>query len=245
MKDDVIHIMEDTKQRRLKKERHDLVIDRLRLLSAFLTSFHTSSLDNRRKPNSLKFFDFASLPQFEEIITRPNEEHVSTETFQPLLSALPSLIEQWHVNVQKQMRNIIQPHSQPSTSTEGDPLNLASSMFRCHACAVPRYYPDIVSHRCAVHLPSKNVSAYYKDLLTYHGMSPFTPAAYLRLDERTKRELQTVIQLCGEDPATVTRQQMDSSDKRITCKACNSTGMLDVMTYGSAVGYFISTTSIF
>lgn len=240
MRDELIALLERAKATRIRGERRVLVLNRLKHLATFLSSFYASSLQNRRRPNSPSFFNFALMPRFQEILLSSNDVEVTVETFQPLLPILQNLIKQWQEDIRIQFRAIVSPHSDPSLLRGIEPLDLATSAFTCTTCRRFMHYPDMLSHTIC-HPVSSDIDETYQFILkNSYACQPFSTSNFSRLDDRTKTELQNVIKLCGEDPATVTKQQMDNSLRRVTCVACNLPGTMTVMTYDGAVRHILS-----
>ncbi|EJD39586.1 hypothetical protein AURDEDRAFT_91433 [Auricularia subglabra TFB-10046 SS5] len=151
---------------------------------------------------------------------------------QAALESFPAALAKWRrklgvVLYDHMHKNAPAPRPFPSVKTEDEKiavLNRATTVFSClfgssnsdSACADERYtvkafaYPYVLAHACTVGRP------YNETRLVYTRWMPFG----LRYHRVLSQVIATLVRLCGLDPKTATRADMDLCDARFTCKLC-------------------------
>ncbi|KAK7679943.1 hypothetical protein QCA50_016889 [Cerrena zonata] len=114
-----------------------------------------------------------------------------------------------------------------------DILALAvSQFFMCSVCAHALRFPNGFLHHCirgtrSLHREHKDT---YESVITDLTHCRTTTALYIALAD----PLRKVIVACGQDPATITADEMDNLDVRLECRACQVDGVLDAYNWREA-----------
>jgi len=104
------------------------------------------------------------------------------------------------------------------------PFQMATTIFSCRYCSNdPLTYPQVLVHRCAT---STCISRNAEDetQLAVHRLlecSNWNVGKYIFFDVQKVACLSEAIKLCGLDPKSVSREDMDKRDPIFECLACN------------------------
>lgn len=115
-----------------------------------------------------------------------------------------------------------------------DLLALAvSQFFKCSVCAQALCFPNGFLHHCiyGTRSPHEEHKDTYESVIVNLTNCNKTTALYIALAD----PLREVIVACGQDPATVTADEMDALDVRLECRVCQVDGVLDVYNWREAV----------
>ncbi|KAJ3492360.1 hypothetical protein NLI96_g12 [Meripilus lineatus] len=171
--------------------------------------------------------DIASFPEVKAIIELPPEEKISVESFEKLLSRLPTMLAGWSTEVGRVMRVLIVS----SMTTAGmpippgiDPLSLAIAfMFICKDCKTGREFPEMISHSCSLQRLHNCAGAILEDdpVVGYEWCASEALGEGGALKNRVDLAVEaatSVIKMFGYNPAVVTAEKMDQSDIRLICQ---------------------------
>lgn len=159
--------------------------------------------------------------------------------------------KQWRDRCDKELREKVMssPELRDFLRQDVDPLTLAVVAFSCTNCAskrlAPPLYPSVIAHTCCYSDPgdsSELVSGIDQDLASIitDKSGPHAPwsSNVLELGLWYRRAAE-IIKACGEDPATITREDMDGLSIRLWCTCCSrhySAGDIrQIMTWRDAV----------
>ncbi|GJE86841.1 hypothetical protein PsYK624_029240 [Phanerochaete sordida] len=230
IKTQMIDYMVECQQGRLYDERGDLVRQRLRALQRATAS----TLYNNEDGPSL--YQIATgIPEITKILRLPEDVVIDEESFDWVLSELPSFIDNWKNTVRTRLSNLVRANVDIAETT--DPFALAVAVsFRCKRCLGLFRPPWLFSHHCTVPLrPSSAELDYCTALIA----ETFTDQQCESDDFKDLAEIRKhVIALCGEDPKTATADELDSSAVRLTCPQHNYTGVISVMTWSAMVEHY-------
>ena len=160
-------------------------------------------------------------PVVQDLFFRPPLSTTFTEEDLDTLGALfPDIVRRWRNITEEKLLNMIAPSQ---TITESS-LQLATTIFSCRLCSNgPLTYPQVLVHRCATVIHDGSVSDEEQSVimcyLDYRRSN--WNAGNLTFDEKKIECLSEAIKLCGLDPKSATREDMDKRDPIFECLACN------------------------
>ena len=207
--------MEDNKAKRLLRERVTLLTKRLPILrkvyNACVETYPVNSIIPRAAD---VFLD----PVVQDLFFRPPLSTNFTEKDLETIGALfPDIVRRWRNITEEKLLNMIAPSQ---TITESS-LQLATTIFSCRLCSnEPLTYPQVLIHHCAtvtygsVYDEEQSVIRRFLDCSNWN-------AVYITFDAKKIECLSEAIKLCGLDPKSATREDMDKRDPIFECLACN------------------------
>lgn len=93
--------MAEMREKRLLRERAELILERKNTAAQFLRTYKNAKLPYTEiLPERL---DFSEFPPIKAILELPSEVNVTEATFDPVLPQLPELIEGWRTKIDQQM----------------------------------------------------------------------------------------------------------------------------------------------
>ncbi|KAH9915667.1 uncharacterized protein B0H18DRAFT_1215366 [Fomitopsis serialis] len=163
----------------------------------------------------LKLADLAFMPEFRGHLCAPTGRLVDRDTFRYLLRHTGTIVEGWKTHVCDQLRQHMRGKTRVTKKV--DPLELATTMFRCSVCAAYLFFPNLLAHQCQRSSPAEqNTFAQFvhskSDGYRFEYGSAFSPR--LREYEPSEQARQ-IIRFCGKDPNTATAKDMDELDIRL------------------------------
>ena len=207
--------MENVKTRRLRKERDTLLVKRLPILRKIYDICVEIYPVNSIIPTaSDMFLD----PVVQDLFIRPPLSTTFTdEDFAAVGALFPDIVLRWRNKTEEKLLNMIAPSQNINESS----LQLATTIFSCRRCAnEPLTYPRVLVHRCvAFH---GTVSDEDESMLRCFLVCPYWNSGDLTaFDAQKIVSLSEAIKLCGLDPKSATREDMDKQDPIFECLACN------------------------
>jgi hypothetical protein len=214
--------MEDEKAKRLLRERSTLLTERLPiLLNVYNTFVETYPVNSIIPCVADVFID----PLVQDLFFRPPLSTTFTEKDLETVGALfPEIVRRWRNTTEEKLLNMISPNQEVPVAKSL--LQLATTIFSCRLCPNhPLEYPQILIHSCATAgISSRNV---YNDnsedsvLRWLLECSNWTSGDFITFDALNIARLSEAIKLCGLDPKTATREDMDKRDPIFECINCN------------------------
>lgn len=229
--------METIRRQRIERERKILLKRRCEIFGQVYRNWYKTQSDKALLPRPVDLI--FRCEELRELIGKPDDITVSAEDFEPLAARdFTAWAQMWAEDCKRQLRQMIYdaPEFKDKIPDGVDPLSLASAAFSCKGCenrsvfsyekaSVPALFPDVLQHEClwpasfcmddpvqcaAVEASTK------REATQMHG--PWT-SGMLRIG-RSHQWLAEVIETCGQDPMTVTREEMDALDPRLHCATC-------------------------
>ncbi|CAA7267091.1 unnamed protein product [Cyclocybe aegerita] len=206
----------------------------------------------------------------------PIEDEITMEQVQALAGHLPGIFSAWREECDAVLLSLIpgsqgKPNKMQTDTVDRQPLELATTFFKCFACDEPITYPRILVHSCvryrrppesdggsekpdeqdqkiddrdteddseedeskddadtSSHQAARTVIKRELDVdfVWSRALDGVWDASGNRImfDEEASRYAEVVIQAFGEDPQTVTQDQMNQNDGRIECISCRVEG---------------------
>ncbi|OBZ71726.1 hypothetical protein A0H81_08960 [Grifola frondosa] len=210
IRDTLVEYMEELKSRRLKDERLRLLEARCKVLDTAISKYQIP----RTAATELmpRFVDFALMPEFRDIVDAPSSTNLTPDDFLPLQDTIPELVSRWQAAIKTELTSMVAERVQAPPNV--DVLDLAVAVFDCSRCNRSLHYPE--------------------SLRTVVSMNPFTICRKLKIG-RGFENTQKIVQSCGKDPNSTTRQEMHELDVRLRPKCCNTETIHQVMTFETAM----------
>ncbi|KAH7920429.1 hypothetical protein BV22DRAFT_1133083 [Leucogyrophana mollusca] len=171
--------------------------------------------------------DLSVLPEFDNVITLPEDVVVGIEMFTPGFAQIPSFVPRWREAADRELANFCLG-TEWDSGTHADAvkrLQLASSVFSATGeyCEDIAFYPQILSHHCLTQVPLKPYSG-DGDSLTSLRWSALGghPWGTMKLGVSLLTAAASVVRVCGLDPEHATQDDMDKRDARLVCERCST-----------------------
>lgn len=213
-----------------------LILERKLLLGKRLILFNSVYADWRRdQPLDVvlpQAIEFATKDEVRNIISVPEADVITKQSFYALRDMFPQWIDEWHRNCDSTLcAEYSYPPGMEHVPDDVD-LNLATTVWLCPRCPFPTpktmsilHYPEVLEHQC-MHQQAEcheddfvfpqDEAEVASRLVNEH--SPWT-CAFVKPQEAPLWASE-VVKACGMDPLTATREQMDALDVRLSCNAC-------------------------
>ncbi|KAI1790227.1 hypothetical protein LXA43DRAFT_515466 [Ganoderma leucocontextum] len=171
-----------------------------------------------------------------DLVVAPKDREVTRRDF---AEVLPEVCSRWEASCAEQLRDLVRA-AMPTISGDIDPLDLAVAVFKCanslcSANAAHRY-PELLAHTCSCTNSRANVER--EAVLNMSRMMVWLSRAdsatrYASVPPRTKihlrsgRPLDSVIRMqyivsaLGLDPTRATREDLEKSEARLSCRVCS------------------------
>ncbi|KAK0213187.1 hypothetical protein DFS33DRAFT_1482926 [Desarmillaria ectypa] len=226
IKYDIIAYMEDIRMARLEREHDQVILPRKNLLVKAIRDYTTSASRypyNEVLPGLADFYSFKSI---KEILDRPADVVVDTDTFSSLVPSLPTLCDQWRSSLDDQLLAHF-----PDRDGIDSPkhLSLAQNVLYCSICNTSQFYPQVLAHRCltestiqknksddsakldptlVINIPFSSYRARYRKPWNAEG---------LLLNEQLTKIVKDIIRVLGLDPDTTTAADLDGLRTYFRC----------------------------
>lgn len=230
MRQDMIDFMERRRDWRLARERDKLQIIRGRKLLGLYTEWWRMQPDKVVLPRAV---DIVCRPDMLALIRAPVEQEVD---FEPFVERFPDWAQEWRKSCDDELRKIIlnSPEFEGKILSGVDPLSLAVVIFTCTQCPgrLSSLYPHVLGHSCTHEIVRlrEDLGLEHEDLVTLSivqdpirsdlGFRPWS-AKHFKMGVWHQQAVD-IIELCGQDPETVTQEEMDALPARIWCEECES-----------------------
>ena len=217
--DDFINtFMEDVKAKRLRKERDTLLAERLPILRKIYNTCVESYPVNSIIPcASDVFLD----PVVQDLFFRsPLSTTFTDKDLETVGVFFPEIILRWRNKTEEKLLNMMTLSQDNSKSS----LQLATTVFSCRLCHIePLTYPRVLIHRCATASYPGMTTVIDEDQTVVRRFldRSYWNAGNITFDTQIILSLSEAIKLCGLDPKSATREDMDKQDPIFECLACN------------------------
>jgi hypothetical protein len=229
IKQPLVRILEELKEKRLAVERVDTLKKRRLLVIALLESYAQRRPVTEVIPGPA---DVYNMVEFKTIIEDTSMDvEVYASSFRHAMDLLPQLVADWRTEKDAELVRIIDQDTLPfrsqrnnsSATNDYSQLGLATTIFQCKVCQAPISYPRILVHSC-VHARRNSLypfddphSKVWRDL----NDEPWNFGGdRVGIDLRGKPAASLVVRSCGLDPDTTTATEMDDLDARFECLGC-------------------------
>jgi hypothetical protein len=210
--------MEEQKAERLRRERVILLMERLPILcKVYNTCVETYPINSIIPCVADVFID----PFVQDLlICPPLSTTFTTKDLETVGAHFPEIVRRWRYKTEEKLLNMMVP----SQMVTGSLFQMATTIFSCRLCDNdPLTYPQVLIHRCAT---ATYISETAEDreqsvVRRFLECSIWNAGNYITFDVQKIACLSEAIKLCGLDPKTVTREDMDKRDPIFECIACN------------------------
>jgi hypothetical protein len=267
-KDSIFKHLQPFRDELLWDDYTSVLVGRLTMLKALLLQYLHKQPVEQLNPGP---GDIAYMPEFRQIFEVPAEVDVTEDSFSALLERLPELCASWRETVTRTLLDTARTalaDSPVGSGTNESLLALATTLFSANGdecgCASVFSFDTILRHRCC-----RETGAWLYRFMFRHadrglrrlhscfeaaGSSPLfwpepddrshhDPRFLLEYSEPAARAAKAIVELCGKDPWSTTRSEMDELNARFLCvrrDCCNkpngdSWDLIQVYTWLAAV----------
>ncbi|KAI0329682.1 hypothetical protein GY45DRAFT_1324645 [Cubamyces sp. BRFM 1775] len=229
---EVILLMQEYRNKRLRRERRTVVDGRIwSLCKAYTEYFKSRGEEPRLRHDGVELTpgDLAYLPDFYELLQAGNDVEVTRSSFITLMAQerWPAYLAVWQERVKTRLKAIFlaelaKTGSNVRIDEAADVLELAIAHFRCRCdCAGclrlnGLRWQDILTHRCCRHnfrWPHGGSGSDFDEYVSVICNGKIFRLPRLRLDPAAEE----VVVACGQDPGKVTFEEMQASPVRLSC----------------------------
>lgn len=222
--DDFINtFMGTVKAKRLRDERHTTLLERLSILGkVYNTCVETYPINSIIPCVADVYLD----PVVQDLVMGlPLSATFTDENLATVGALFPDIVLRWRKQTEEKLLNMISQ----GCSTQNVPesaFQLATTIFSCTLCPDdPLTYPRVLVHRCATKknynyhpvVDGDDLSVLWRSL----DCSYWNAGNYMNFEAQKIAILTKVIKLCGLDPKSATREDMDKQNPIFECLACN------------------------
>ncbi|KAK7679984.1 hypothetical protein QCA50_016930 [Cerrena zonata] len=229
----IMDVMNRTRTERLFSILKSAIEPRTQLLKEVLVPWRVSVGIISPHTYSLLF-----LPEVRSLIEMPPDGNNSAtrEDFKKLESVFYRYHNEWKQEGLETLAKLVSVSYKLPFST--GLLSLAvSQFFTCSSCYSLLSFPYVLIHNCMRDFPS----LYTEHKVTYEGIiADLTSCSSMPTfkDIVLADKLRDVIVACGQDPRTVTADEMDALDIRLECRSCSVDGVLDAFNWREALKHY-------
>lgn len=220
--------LKKTKSERLKREKHTILVSRLRI-------FHDVYESYRRGPDCSTGSDpdhveiAAMIPAVRAIIREDllDPHRVTRELIENAITPkdVHEAVAQWTRETQSRVLQLLREALKNPNMTTID-LNLAAATFLCKKCSEILYYPSVASHHHAFDISlSKRYLRLVKNADSQQGGTSWNSTRSIAFNRLHYLALVELLKLLDPkmNPTAVTRHELDKKDIMIHCMDCRQT----------------------
>ncbi|KIK59027.1 hypothetical protein GYMLUDRAFT_245475 [Collybiopsis luxurians FD-317 M1] len=226
IKDELVEMLSNHKERRLEKERRSILLSRHRLIQEEYAKIQAESDLRDPFPTNGDILSHRIIRDF--IWDTPIEDPFTMEIVRSKLSEhLPGIIDEWRPEKIQQL--VDKMRVKVPTATASD-LLLATSVFECGGCHEPMHYPQMFYHQCLIrsriiddHSDERMsvFSSWYHP--TYNAHSPWS-STRVQFSETRSQAAKMIVEACSLDPTTATPKDVHMQNPLIECSSCKDVG---------------------
>ncbi|KAK0226486.1 hypothetical protein IW262DRAFT_1431493 [Armillaria fumosa] len=206
-------------------------------MDEFRAAYSATTCDVPLLPIYPKAMDVAVLEPFSTLLFAAPLDQDITESVTAALAKLPIVADKWRETQNCSLQALmLKAGLEPN-------LNLATSFFKCNLCHYLFQYPYVLAHHCLSLYPHNSLfdPDNWKNYAVTHLLQcergPIWSASQYTVDGEAFKRVQSIIQACGLNPETATREDMGSLNCRVTCSN-SKTGSFVMQWQIAAAGYF-------
>ncbi|KAJ3729697.1 hypothetical protein C8R42DRAFT_772289 [Lentinula raphanica] len=218
IEDEVVEFLSEHRERRLVRERRDLLYARVTRTAEVYDAVLSNS--DLREPQPT-IGDVLCNQVFQSFIQdTPESEDLTDDVIRSkLLENLPEFVKEWRVAKDQKLLEIMQK-SRP-TATVND-LHLATTVFECDECFAkrPLYYPQIFYHHCCTSRRGAPLESLVTYLPTYVDHKGQWSHLSIKFSEVYSDHVKALVQQCSLDPNIATFQDIYDANLLFECTTC-------------------------
>ncbi|THU76215.1 hypothetical protein K435DRAFT_974509 [Dendrothele bispora CBS 962.96] len=225
----LFELLQPIRDKRLKIERSNALRSRYEALKERYDNYIFQQ--NLRKSGYPLFgdvIDSESHVGHDIIFNTPYDQTLPEDAFDEEFKKLPKFIDDWKRHKAQELLEILQKDNPEATV---ETLGLAKTIFACRHCGDLIWYSEVFQHRCDSHQQSAKQGHVPSSLEIHHGSNLYNQLghtwnkdpsiAQVIFSKEQSIRLSFIMQSCGLDPETATREDLDSLDDAILeCKSC-------------------------
>lgn len=213
-------MMEEVKRKRLRIERTDMLLERLRLFKSVVTAARAAPPKlvpaDELKPRCR---DLAMMPEVRRALEVPNDVAVTEQTLQVFVSMLTALEERWQRERTAELVQML--HGSGVEAQDGvELLDLAATVFKCTDCGRFLHHPRVLMHECPSGLKALYDKATYQYITYYRCVyevcgqrHPWVQSTFCVAPGLDR--VRTLIALCEKDAGVATQGNMDDTGLKL------------------------------
>ncbi|KAH9895120.1 hypothetical protein C8Q73DRAFT_487803 [Cubamyces lactineus] len=217
---EVITLMEQIRDARIKYERDTLWSKRLELMYQVVSTYDASSgRRNAMSEMQAQFADLALMAPFRALVDAPLETNITAEDFENLRDSIPALRAEWLEARRAELLELIPPEVSQASKVDLS-LSLAFIGFECNTCSRAELrWPNILAHSC---LRSKYRADMYEQQVGEVSSMNFASAPWAgNMDDilfsNRWKIARSIIATLGKDPDSTMYEQMMQYQARMIC----------------------------
>ncbi|KAH9483653.1 hypothetical protein JR316_0003123 [Psilocybe cubensis] len=207
--------------------RRELLVARIPHLNNAVKAFTATVPPNEVTPTVGNFFTHKEVLDF--VINTPSITNAAD--FTPLFERLPALVQELRKLMKEKLLTMVGMTAGDFAADPAVVLELATTIFQCRDCefgdaqrASLMRYPRVLAHHHAVNeecrrpIQEKDVEVLWE----VTGAMPWNQTGVVKFDMYAAVIMRSVIEHCGLDPKTTTKERMDELDPIVECLTCNN-----------------------
>lgn len=230
MEGKILEVMNKIRTERLFEIRTAAIEPRVDLLESVLIPWRRAT--GVISPHT---YDFLLVPEVKSLIDAPPNKDITVSEEREMFKKLEPVFYRFHREWEKEQLAILAKLVSLNLSLpiDADPCALAiSQFFTCSKCSKAISFPNVLVHYCQSSRQPSHKEDTYDSVLSHLSRGSGRPT----LKSLTLADgLREVIEACGQNPSTVTANEMDVLDIRLECETCQRDGVLNAFTWRRAV----------
>ncbi|KAI0728217.1 hypothetical protein C8Q72DRAFT_780249, partial [Fomitopsis betulina] len=233
--------MQHIKNRRVAEERSTILHIRLHTLEVVINKLRTEAGRSYLTEFLPKFPDYALIPEFRALMEAPMEDMLNMRACADWVVRLDELDARWVLERKRRLARMIEK-ALGCVVPVGAVIKLAIAVFECQRCTERVHASKALAHRCT----RGDGRLWLLDLRPHETEGTFMyevrrisrtlrpwDASCLRVPDL--EPLRRVIQICGKDPETATKEDMDKLEMRLDVKGQLVDGKRKVLMWDAVV----------
>ncbi|KAJ8520509.1 hypothetical protein ONZ45_g2690 [Pleurotus djamor] len=220
---EIVPLMEGFRDERLKKERAAVLKRRRQIFADVVKDYNSSQPPDSILPCPSDLYFLESFaPVKTSIEEDPNEVKYSASNFDDVIAEMPRYCEEWKALCASQLIEFANndasvKNADPPITFDESTLQLARTVFTCTYCDQAIVYPNMLGHRCFHREPrlyDPRATQAMLDLKCHYWAQSARPLLRLIPAAMISKLLQT----CGFDPQTATKEDVDAGRRWVTAE---------------------------
>ncbi|KAF8651437.1 hypothetical protein AX16_004738 [Volvariella volvacea WC 439] len=248
MKNALIEIMEDVREKLLKKQKKSLLKKRIAIINEILKDFRsTHSNEGVTVP---PLVDVCAMPPVMAILFDENRDaYVQRDHYVNFLTGLPQWCCHWQAEKADLLAKLVQAQSYASsnwaTLTSKAVLELATTYFKCNECLAPFTYPAILTHECLIQLSHGYRNRGDDEVMLFKMLNaePWNlNGRRVSFSKNAHMIASSLVRVAGLDPLRAKASQMDGVE--LACSLCKRGNLQKHLPWRKAVLHEINHTLV-
>ncbi|KAJ8520508.1 hypothetical protein ONZ45_g2691 [Pleurotus djamor] len=215
---EIVPLMEGFRDERLKKERAEVLKKRRQIFGEVVQAYNLTQPPDSIFPSAGDLYFMESFaPVKTNLEEDPNEVEYSTSTFDNVVTEMPRYCEEWKAMCTAQILEFANNDASvkaadPPVTFDETTLQLARTVFRCSYCDQAIVYPNMLVHRCLHPEPRPYSDSWVTPAMMDLKATPWIQASRNRFRLMPAAIVSKILETCGFDPRTATREAVDAGN---------------------------------